>query len=121
VGGASIIDGDEQAVVTFWNKDGTQRFVVMGLSTTDDVRTELRTEWRRPGPCCRARYSKLRHISENGCYAHDILVDWNQGVKPDKNADGWVCGNPNLKLPTEKDYYDNVVITLTTAAKKTTC
>jgi hypothetical protein len=44
VGGASIIDGDEQAVVTFWNKDGTQRFVVMGLSTTDDVRTELRTE-----------------------------------------------------------------------------
>jgi Tol biopolymer transport system component len=41
--GASIIEGDREAVVSFWNKDSTQSFVVLGLDKADDVHGVLPT------------------------------------------------------------------------------
>lgn len=43
VAGASIIEGDEQAVVTYWNK-GMQDFFVYGLAAPGDVHGELHIE-----------------------------------------------------------------------------
>lgn len=41
--GASIIEGDREAVVSFWNKDSSQSFVVLGLDSADDVHGALPT------------------------------------------------------------------------------